>query len=62
MPLKDRVDVHLAEAMALMFDLSTGMTSCPSITPRFPAAVRLDHADDDIHACLAPFPPSDSIS
>ena len=54
-PFEDRVDVHLAEAVALMLDLSP-WDDLVAVDKRLglAAAVRLDHADDDIDPGLAP--------
>ena len=54
---QDRVDVHLAQAVALMVDGAAG-DDLMAMDQRFglAPAMGLHHADDDIDACLAPLP------
>ena len=55
---EDGVDVHFAQAMALMID-GAARNDLVTINQRFglAAAMRLDHTDHDIDPGLAPLPP-----
>ena len=56
-PREDRVDVHLLERRAAVLDaLARDDLEVADLVGRLRAAVRLDEADDDVLAVLAPAP------